>query len=197
MAKKQRKQTGPPPKPLTALITLVYSLITVGIVFIVILSKASLLDGDSWFRWPSIWLLIIYGVYYWLPIILSLLYGAVMRPFWMRFRDLIVAILFVQLVYSVGIHLWRAIYLQRRDELVYQTKRAEPFVYEAKHRFVDQDNDGVIEQVKCRVKIDMDEYPDGEYAIHAHLSQEDRQLSKRIIGEKSAVCWLVKGVIRH
>jgi len=187
MAKKKQKQNGPPPKPLTALITLVYVLIAVGVVLIMLLFKAPLLAGDSWLRWPSIWLWIVYGVYYALPVLLAVVYGAVMRPFWTRFRDLIVSILLVQLVYSVGIHVWREVYLHRRNEQAYQTKVAEPFVYEAKHGFVDQDKDGVIEKIKCRVKIDMDEYPDGAYTVNAHLSQVDRQLSRRVIGAGDAV----------
>ncbi len=188
MAKKNPLKTEPSARPLIALITLAYTVIAAGVVLVIVLTGAPLLDGDVWFRWPSIWLWIVYGIYYVLPVVLAVAYGLALRPpFWTRVRDLLVSILLVQLVYSVGVHLWRVAYLQRMDEAVYRTKRAEPFVYEAKHKLVDKDKDGEVEEIKCRVKIDLDEYPDGKYAVEAYISQADRPLSRRGIGSSELV----------
>lgn len=138
--------------------------------------------GSGEDRFPSAWLWLLMFSYYAMPVILAALFAWNFRPFWRNFRNLLVTILVVQLVYSLFAFAVRYQYLEKWKQGIHESRISRLDVNWFKHRFFDTDKDGLIDLVKFESRVDSRYLPPGEYFLRAAVAQKEKELSGGDLG---------------
>ncbi|MFA5260361.1 MAG: hypothetical protein WC450_03945, partial [Candidatus Omnitrophota bacterium] len=166
--------------PLAGRIVMVYYLVLVSLVVLTIQSGQPLHFKRD--EVPVGWLDVIKFTYYVLPVLLAVIYGAIFRPFWAKFRDLLVIILVIHGAYSVFVYSCRVAYFERLKNETFKLRLAEYSLYGVQHRMLDTTKDGLIDRVEFRAKLDAAEFPPGQYVIYAKITQRGQEFSDSVIG---------------
>ena len=166
--------------PLAGRIVMVYYLILVSLVVLTIQSGQPLdfkRDGV-----PFSWVDVIKFTYYVLPLLLAVFYGIIFRPFWPRFRDLLVLILVIHGVYSIFVYSCRVAYFERLKNETFKLRLAEYSLYRVQHRMLDTTKDGLIDRVEFRAKLDAADFPPGNYIVYAKVTQRGQEFPDSLVG---------------
>lgn len=166
--------------PLAGRIVIVYYLVLVSLVMLTLQSGQPLHFNRD--EVPVAWLDVIKFAYYVLPVLLAVIYGIIFRPFWAKFRDLLVIILVIHGTYSVFVYSCRVLYFERLKNETFKLRLAEYSLYGVQHRMLDTTKDGLIDRVEFRAKLDAAEFPPGQYIVYAKITQRGQEFSDGIIG---------------
>jgi len=161
-------------------IAMIYFLCAGSLVFTIIKYQVPLTAGDPG---SLVLLRLLWFVYYGLPLFFAALFGLVVKPFWCNFRNLLVFILFVQVLYSFGAFLYRLEYLQQRADQLYSTRQAKVRVFGAKHLLQDNNQDGAIDNVQFSASMDVEALTLGSYEIYAQITQKGMTFPDGIMGK--------------
>ncbi|HQP11678.1 MAG TPA: hypothetical protein PK470_02840 [Candidatus Omnitrophota bacterium] len=166
--------------PLAGRIIIVYYLVLVSLVVLAIQSGQPLQVQRE--DVPVSLLDVIKFTYYVLPVLLAVMYGAMFRPFWAKFRDLLVLVLVIHGAYSVFVYSCRVAYFERLRNETFKLRLAQYSLYGVQHRMLDTTKDGLIDRVEFRAKLDAAEFPPGQYIVYAKVTQRGKEFSDSVIG---------------
>lgn len=123
---------------------------------------------------PDRWLYLVWFFYYVVPWVTAFFLGFVLRPFWPRFRNLLVAILVIQGIYSVSVYALRCVYREKRKEVFHEARMSQFKTLGFRPRFYDRNHDGIIDDVELLIRCQMSGYPLGTYLLQASVTQQGR-----------------------
>lgn len=109
---------------------------------------------------------------YVIPVVLSCLFGLLFRPFREHFRNLFSLIVFLQAIYSFGVYYFRYEYVQSQRTHVQEARLQVLKPTAFKHRFLDENKDGLVEKVQFAGYVDAGKFPSGQYFIRPILTQK-------------------------
>jgi hypothetical protein len=92
------------PIKLTIHIAFIYFITLAGTITCLVVNPYSFEGKDGMVHYPQIWIYMLGFMYYVLPFILGIVFGASIRPFWKNFRNLVVLIFAVHFFYSFLIY---------------------------------------------------------------------------------------------
>jgi len=130
---------------------------------------------------PVHWEAILVFFYYLAPILIAFIFGILFRPFWNNFRNLLMSIFLIHLLWSVSIAGWRQMRLNERYELAAESFLAAVDAEDFKHRFFDNDEDGLVDEIVLWGRLNIRELPPGRYIIRPVLSQSGNPISDGIV----------------
>jgi len=117
---------------------------------------------------------------YAVPVALAILFGILFPPFLKSFRDILFPILYVGILYSFAVFMWRGFYIEKRFEDLWKVKYGDIHVTDVRHAIVVDDDR--TEKVAFTVKYGMDDYPPGEYRLTAVINSPETGLVDKGIG---------------
>jgi len=132
---------------------------------------------------PASWQTALVCLYYLAPLLIAFVFGLLFRPFWNHFRDLLMSIFLVHLLYSIGIYGWRQAYLNERQEVITQSSLAEIRAESFSHRLLDNDHDGRVDEVALWGRLNVRELPPGRYITGIVLSQGNELISDGLVAK--------------
>jgi len=127
--------------------------------------------GEGWFRLPSGWSLLLAAMYYAAPVAVAAVVGYLRRPLRHNFVATVAVIFAVHAAYGVAVAGMRLATVKVRQADIEQSHAALPAVSEFGHRFVDDDDDGLVNRVILAGRLDADQLPFGVYTLYARASQ--------------------------
>ncbi len=149
---------------LTLRVVTVYFFIVFSVVFSIEYYKASFYRGE-WCTWPTGVMLLIWFLYYGVPVVLASIFGFLFRPFAKSFRNIFFAILIIQLFFSFILMMLRWDYL-RNFKNKNQWKKSDSIKIEKlTPQFYDRNQDGLIEEIKLNGVFDFAKMRPGEYLL--------------------------------
>lgn len=150
---------------LIARIAVVYVIMAAGAAWAAGYFQVPLYEGAA--ARPTVWLWSIWTVYYLAPFGFAALYGFLFRPFWAGFRDFLLTILALQLLYSFSINMLRWEYLQKARVQGRWSQNDKLKIAAFQNRYLDQNQDGLKDELQVRVTCDLTRIRRGEYLIDA------------------------------
>jgi len=114
---------------------------------------------------PNPALIVLWGLYYFVPFILAVVIAGLFRPFWKTFRDVLVPIFYLALVYSFLIFMLRSPYAEKHWNDLRNGRLANMRLAEIEHVLIDGDQNGRAESVRFTFRFNLDEFPPGKYRI--------------------------------
>ena len=130
-----------------------------------------LAHGEGWFRMPSGWSLLLAAMYYAAPVAVAALVGYLRRPHRKNFVATVAVIFAVHAAYSVAVTGLRIAAIKVWQADIEQSHEALPVIAVFDHRFVDDDDDGLVNRVVLEGRLDADHLPFGAYTLYAWASQ--------------------------
>ncbi|OGX31630.1 MAG: hypothetical protein A2787_03505 [Omnitrophica WOR_2 bacterium RIFCSPHIGHO2_01_FULL_48_9] len=149
---------------LTVQVVFVYFLV---IVFLIV----CMLFGDMPAPYPKTWTGLMDFVYYFLPYLLALWAGVMLRPFWPSFRNVFVGIIVVHLFYSFGIYMGHAYHWDRLEQQTRRYRSEKIKILTVDHQFLKNSQDDSAVQLLVRLQFDSAELSSGDYRMTAELWQ--------------------------
>ena len=159
-----------------------YFLTLLGLIFVTIKFGIPLEQGGGDVASPAPWLSIIKTYYYVIPVVLAFVFGLFFRPFWRNFRNLLVTIFLIHLFFSLVIYATRYGYLQKQHVDIARSKIAELKILDLKKVFIDENKDGVLDQIKVTISVDYNGFLEGHYALSALLTQGGQEFPQNSLG---------------
>jgi len=169
---KKAKRRGPltaVPKPSRGMTATQIVLIYLGIVGATIFLSLHYDIALDAHQQPTVWLQIIWFIYYALPWVLSIIFGAALRPFIKNARNLLIAIVAIQIFISFIVSSIRHEYLRRLDQSIQHSRWAELKVLEFEKEIFDDNGDSVIDRMLFHGMFNMKDFPTGQYRLMATL----------------------------
>lgn len=153
---------------LIARVVLLYIVMVVATIKIVLAYNFPLFKGD-YYTFPTIWLWVIWALYYVAPFFFAILYGIWFRPFWQGFRNLLIAIVAVQLLYSFSVSMVRWDYLKKFEHRNRWSANDRLKIRSFKSQYLDKNQDGFKDELNMTAEFDLSKIRGGEYLIHATI----------------------------
>ena len=143
---------------------------------VVLFLTLCMIYGDIPVPYPASWLNLINFVYYFLPYVIAVWAGLMLRPFWPSFRNIFVGILIIHLFYSFGIYMGHAYYLEQWERQIQRQRLEEINILKASHQHVKDPLGNSILKVLVTVQLDAAGLSPGNYEMTAELSQRGRAI---------------------
>lgn len=153
---------------LAANILVIYVLTVVASALAIDHFQAPLFTGDL-DKTPNILMLSIWFLYYAAPLILASIFGILFRPFWPSFRNLLVAILTIQFLFSFTVCMLRWDYLRKFNANNLWRKNDKIKVLDLDPKHYDLNEDGFLDQIKLSPVFDFTKIRPSEYVMDAAL----------------------------
>ncbi len=112
------------------------------------------------------------ATYYAVPFAAAAVVGYLRRPFLANFVAVVVAIFVLHAVYGAATSGIRQTYLDARGADIARGQAAVPGIAEFGHRFVDDDDDGLVNRIVVAGRLDADDLPAGDYQMFARFLQQ-------------------------
>lgn len=160
-------------------IIVIYCFCVAALVWIVLKYQVSFAPGlpDTVY-----WLSLVRFIYYVLPVFLAVIFGLVIRPFWPNFRNLLIGIIVLQLLYGFFASLYRLGYLQLYGNEIHQSRKARVRLMSTQHELADKNHDGQIDYLFLSGRLDIEDLPAGDYQIYATISQKGQSFPDGLMG---------------
>ena len=153
-----------------ALACALYFAALIALIAATVVFDIDLAQGEGWFRLPTGWSLLLAAMYYAAPIAVAAVVGYLRRPMRKHFVATVTVIFAVHAAYSVAVAGMRLATVKVWRADIEQSHEARPVVAEFGHRFVDDDDDGLVNRVVLEGRLDADHLPFGAYTLYARAS---------------------------
>lgn len=160
-------------------ILFVYVCSVTALVFVILYFKISLAPGS---QYVDYWLPLVWFIYYGLPVFLAVIFGLAIKPFWRNFRNLLVGIIFLQILYSFFSVIYRTNYLAKRTAEIHVSRKADVRLMSAGNTVVDRNKDGRIDNILFSAKLDVEDLPPGKYKIWSEITQNGQEFPDGVMG---------------
>ena len=154
-----------------ALASALYFAALIALIAATVAFDIDLARGEGWFRLPSGWSLLLAAMYYAAPVAVAAVVGYLRRPLRHNFVATVAVIFAVHAAYGVAVAGMRLATVKVWQADIGQSLAALPAVAEFGHRFVDDDDDGLVNRVILAGRLDADQLPFGVYTLYARASQ--------------------------
>ena len=151
-------------------LTLAYFALLGSAIWATVVFDLKLATGFGFFRYPSLWALQLTALYYAVPFVLAFAGGFLMRPFWRHFWATVIAIFAIHGAYSAvafGLH---TAYASEWSRDLSATQGAHWRIESMDHAFVDENGDGLFEDIRLVAQLDRGSLPPADYEARALLS---------------------------
>jgi len=132
--------------------------------------------GDQDFLYSPNWRYLIYGVYYGLPFILGIGLGLTFKPLWRHFRNIVVIIFTIHLLYIFALYMLRYNIAVKWSREIRQTQLGHLGVKNFTHNVVDENKDGFVDKISFQMQFDTSGLAPGDYKAWVTLAQEGGSL---------------------
>lgn len=153
---------------LTAGILVIYIITVIAVALAIDHFNPSLYNGE-FYTFPNVLMLSVWFLYYVAPVILAVIFGLVFRPFWPSFRNLLLAILTVQLLVSFTFAMMHWEYLQKFQKQNRWKRNDRLRLVELAPKQYDLNEDGFLDQITVSPIFDFTKIHPGEYVLHAAI----------------------------
>ena len=152
------------------LATALYFAALIALIAATVAFDIDLARGEGWFRLPSGWSLLLAAMYYAAPVAVAAVVGYLRRPLRQNFIATVAVIFAVHAAYGVAVAGMRFAAVKVRQADIEQSHAALPAVAEFGHRFVDDNDDGLVNRIILEGKLDATDLPPGAYTLYARAS---------------------------
>ncbi len=154
-----------------ALTTAFYFAALIALIAVTLAFDVKLTIGEGWGQMPSAWWMLLAATYYAVPFVVAAVVGYLHRPFLANFVAVVVAIFVLHTFYGAATSGIRQTYLDARQADIARGQAAVPGIADFGHRFVDDDDDGLVNRIVVAGRLDPDDLPAGDYQMFARFSQ--------------------------
>lgn len=162
--------------------TLSYFVVLIFLIALTLIFDIRLYDGVGFFRFPTLWLLFLWSIYYIAPFVIAIVFAFRVRPFWSNFIVLVISIFALHFLYSTVVSVPRFLYAQQWQKDIQQSQAGTLKVNSFEHRFDDNNKDGLTDKIILKGNLDVSLLINGNYTLLGNLSRNGQPIPGGGIG---------------